>query len=151
MLTSVTTSLYEGSNPYQNVDTWDLDYQWLPGDNGNGDLTMHAITRTGDLGGSKALPQVTFSNWASLGNKAYADGCPQVVRNRLTEITSETGARTNITYNDAHCQPGSPPGDPSANTMPCFPQSSTPIRPLLTLRRARSLQLASAGCFMRRR
>ena len=126
MLTSVTTSLYEGSNPYQNVDTWNLAYQWLPGDNGNSDLALSTITRSGVLGGTKTLPQVTFSGWTTLGNKAYDDGYPQVVRNRLTAFTSETGARTDITYNPASCRAGSPPADPSANTLPCFPQYWTP-------------------------
>jgi RHS repeat-associated protein len=126
MLTSVTTSLYEGSNPYQNVDTWNLAYQWLPGDNGNSDLALYSISHAGDLGGSKTLPKVTFPNWAALANKAYDDGYPQVVRNRLTEIMSDTGARTDITYNPASCTSPSPPSDPSANTRPCFPQTWTP-------------------------
>jgi hypothetical protein len=126
MLTSVTTSVFEGSNPYQNADTWNLAYQWLPGDNGNSDLALYSITHAGDVGGTAALPQVTFKGWAALANKAYDDGYPQVVRNRLTEFVSETGARTDITYNPATCQSGSPPSDPSSNTLPCFPQKWTP-------------------------
>jgi RHS repeat-associated protein len=124
MLTSVTTSLFMGSNPYQDVDTWKLAYEWLPGDNGNSDLGLYSITRSGDVAGTASMPPVTFG-WTAMGNKAYSDGYPQVVRNRLTTIVSEAGARTGITYNTGTCG-SSPPSDPAANTLPCFPQYWTP-------------------------
>jgi hypothetical protein len=75
------------------------------------------------VGGSKTLPGVVFpvkGGWAPLPGRAIADGYAQIIRNRLTEIISETGAQTNISYNNPSC-PSTPP-DPSANTSPCFPQ-----------------------------
>ncbi|MHB1596299.1 MAG: RHS repeat protein [Streptosporangiaceae bacterium] len=128
MLTSVGTSVYEGSNPYQPVDTWNLVHQWLAGDSGNSDLTLYSITHTGNVGGTTTLPPVTFG-YEPLGNKAFSDGYPQVVRQRLNTIVSETGAVTSVTYNaePSGCTsaPASPP-DLWQNTLPCFPQYWTP-------------------------
>jgi RHS repeat-associated protein len=129
MLTSVTTSVFEGSNPYQNVDTWNLQYQWLTGDTPNSDLALYSITHTGDVAGSQALKPVIFpaTGWTALTSTTYNGGYPVVTRNRLIEIDSETGAVTSITYNStvpSACK--TPPSDASVNTYPCFPQTWQP-------------------------
>ena len=65
MLTSVTTSAFEGSNPQQQVDTWDLGYTWQASDVG-ADLTLTKITHQGDVGGTRALAPVQLG---------YGEGC----------------------------------------------------------------------------
>ena len=132
MLTSVTTSAFEGSNPQQQVDTWDLGYAWQASDVG-ADLTLASVTHQGDVGGTRALAPVQLG---------YADGClpnrvqydttfPAMIRCRLTDVTSETGAQTDVSYYPVSlstCNPGvSPPAppSPSANQWPCFPQEWT--------------------------
>ncbi len=54
----------------------------------------------------------------------YGDDDPSMFRYRITSVTSETGAQTDIAYNAGTCKPGSPP-TPSTNTYPCFPQPWT--------------------------
>ena len=126
MLTSVTTSVYEGSSTFQKVDTWTLGYDWLSADV-NSDLVLSSITHAGDVGGTVTLPRVSFG-YTSLANRVtttgYGDNNPTMFRYRLTSISSETGAQTDVGYNTGSCQSGSPP-DPATNTLPCFPEKWT--------------------------
>ena len=124
MLTSVDTSVYEGTNPYQKVDTWTLGHSWLSADV-NDDLVLASITHAGDVGGTKTLPKVTFG-WAELDNRVpYDTGAyPAMGRYRVNSVISETGAQTDVSYNAASC--GSSPPAPSSNTLPCFQQRWTP-------------------------
>ncbi len=124
MLTSVTTSLYEGSNPYQNVDTWTLRYDWLAADV-NSDLALASITHSGVVGGTVKLPDVAFG-WTSMDNRVPYDTAtyPAMGRYRMTSVISETGAQTSITYHPASCASSAP--DPTTNTLPCFQQEWAP-------------------------
>jgi len=124
MLTSVTTSLYEGSNPYQNVDTWALKYDWLAADV-NSDLALASITHSGVVGGTGKLPGVTFG-WTSMDNRVPYDTAtyPAMGRYRMTSVIGETGAQTSIAYNPASCASSAP--DPATNTLPCFQQEWAP-------------------------
>jgi RHS repeat-associated protein len=128
MLTSVTTSLFEGSNPYQNVDTWTLKYDWLAADV-NSDLVLDSVSHVGDVGGTTTPLQATFG-WTSLDNRVPYDSVkgggtyPAMGRYRMTSVISETGAQTSITYNPASCASSAP--DPATNTLPCFQQVWAP-------------------------
>jgi RHS repeat-associated protein len=124
MLMSVATSVFEGSSPRQPVSTWNLAYQWLPGDAGDDDLALYGIAQEGNVSGTLGGSAVFFpgsSAWTVLPNRGIADGYAQIERNRLVEILSNTGAQTNISYNTQGC-PAAPP-DPATNTYPCFPQT----------------------------
>lgn len=123
MLMSVATSVFEGSSPRQSVGTWDLAYQWLPGDAGDDDLALYGIAQEGNVGSTLGGRAVFFpgsSAWTILPNRGIVDGYAQVERNRLVEIISDTGAQTNISYNTQGCPAGPP--DPATNNYPCFPQ-----------------------------
>src|SRR5258706_1795589 len=112
--------MFEGPNPYQTGDTWTLGYSWLSADV-NSDLVLSSITRQGNVGGAKTLPKVTFG-YTGMNNRVLYDSLyPSMQRYRMTSVISETGAQTDVAYNAASCQSGSPP-DPSSNTWPCFPQ-----------------------------
>jgi RHS repeat-associated protein len=125
MLATITTSAYEGSNPYQNIDTWTLGYNWLTAPV-ESDLTLASITHAGDVGSSTlTMPPVTF-NWTQLPNRVNYDTSvySDMSRYRLSDVFSETGSDTQVTYNTGVCNPGNPgtPPNPSTNTWPCFQQ-----------------------------
>jgi RHS repeat-associated protein len=126
MLTGVTTYVEQGFNTPEAVDTWTLAFQWLAADV-NSDLVLASISHTGDVGGSITLPPVSLG-WTSMNNRvnygeteSNGDEYPVMQRYRLTAVTSETGAETDVTYNPASCS-ASEQTDPSQNTYPCFPQ-----------------------------
>ena len=119
MLTSVTTSVYEGSTPDQPVDTWDLGYEWQSSDVGE-DLTLTSVTHHGVVGGSvKVAPVQLGWGQACLPNRVQYDSTfPAMDRCRLSDVTSETGAQTGISYNTyslSVCNPGVSPAAPPPN------------------------------------
>jgi RHS repeat-associated protein len=120
MLATVTTAVEQGFNTPEPVDTWTLGYDWLNADVNN-DLVLASVTHQGDVGGSVALPPVTFG-WTAMNNRVpYNNNYPAMQRYRLTSVISETGAQTDISYNPASCA-ATQQSDPSGNDWPCFPQ-----------------------------
>ncbi|MEV4511782.1 FG-GAP-like repeat-containing protein [Dactylosporangium sp. NPDC049525] len=126
-LASVTTKVWGGTS-YRDVDEWTFTHQFPPtGDGTSPSLWLASITRTGKVGGVKALPAVTF------GGTAYANrtdfnvgaGVPQTYKYRVTRVSNGTGGELGITYNATNCSISSLP-DPDNNTQRCFPQYYTP-------------------------
>jgi RHS repeat-associated protein len=125
MLTSVSTQVWEGSVGYVNVDTWSLGHQFLSAD--TNDLWLSSITRTGQDGGSLALPSVTITNDAGMPGRVSGDGYSPMYKYRIAAITSESGEQIAVTYNASNC--GSSRPAPSTDTLPCFEQWWTPGDP----------------------
>jgi RHS repeat-associated protein len=121
-LTSVTTSVRIGSS-FQNVDTWNLTQSFPPpGDGTTPSLWLDQITHLGDVGGSVALPAVTFGK-TQLQNRVdtVGDSLAPLDKYRIGTIDSETGGRLSITYSAPDCTASTKP-DPATNTKRCFPQ-----------------------------
>jgi RHS repeat-associated protein len=116
-LTTVTT--YAGGTA---VDSWSFDQQFPnPGDGTSAALWLHGITHTGLVGGSTALPAVTFGGTAYPNRvNSAADGLPPLDKYRITSIDNESGGTINVDYADPDCTAGTRPAA-DTNTLRCFP------------------------------
>lgn len=124
MLATVTTSIEQGFNTPEAVDTWTLGYNWQPADV-NDDLVLAAIIHAGDVGSSPVSLKPVKLGYIELNNRVpYGENFPAMQRYWLTSVISEAGAVTDIGYNTAHCSP-TKQTDPSTNDLPCFPQKWT--------------------------
>jgi RHS repeat-associated protein len=134
-LASITTQQWNGS-AYAPADSWTLTPSFpATGDGTSPALFLASITRKGAdtaAGGSAVtLPAVTFKP-VQLANRVNPGNYPSLVRNRIGQITTETGAVISVSYELTNpCNPASYPS-PSANTSSCFPvywQQFTPPTP----------------------
>ncbi|MFH8725393.1 polymorphic toxin-type HINT domain-containing protein [Streptomyces termitum] len=129
LLKSVTTKVLKDGVPTA-VDTWALSHSFeSTGDgavNGEYPLWLKSIQRTGQNGTAISLPAVTFTG-VQLPNRVDndTDGNPPYLRWRVTQIQTETGARTMVVYSPTECSsvPGAVklPASPDSNTLRCFP------------------------------
>ncbi len=123
-LATVTTQVWDGSSAYRNVDSWTLEHSFPPpGDGTRAGLWLAGITHTGLVGGSTAMPKLTFTG-IQLNNRVDATGdqAPPMNWWRVSEIRTETGGVVSVGYSAPDCVPGSRmPASPDANTLRCFP------------------------------
>src|SRR5262249_42513413 len=121
-LASITTQVRHDSG-YDNVDRWDLDQQFPdPGSGEKAALWLKGITHTGLVGGTLALPAVTFEGNQFPNRVSKVDGISSLNRYRLTGIISEAGGITSVNYAPPECRDGGPmPASPETNTLRCFP------------------------------
>ncbi|MGX9887002.1 RHS repeat-associated core domain-containing protein [Streptomyces sp. NPDC002276] len=127
-LTSVETDAWSATDSrYTPVDSWALAQTFLdPGDIGKGadkTLTLSSVRHTGRNGTAIVLDPVTFQ-YQMRPNRVDAqdDDVLPLNRPRITMITSETGAITNVTLSDPECVAGSNmPSSEDNDTMSCYP------------------------------
>ncbi|MGW0664880.1 polymorphic toxin-type HINT domain-containing protein [Streptodolium elevatio] len=121
-LTAVTTQALIGG-ALKDVDTWELVQSFPdPGDTTSPSMWLDSITRTGKDGTAIKLPATTFTGQLMNNRVDYAgDDRPAMNRRRMTTITSEAGAQTNITYTATNCAKGNLPAAPATNTQRCIP------------------------------
>ncbi|WP_436776508.1 polymorphic toxin-type HINT domain-containing protein [Yinghuangia sp. YIM S09857] len=121
-LTAVTTqSLIGGA--LKDVDTWELTHSFPdPGDTTSPSMWLDSVTHTGKDGTAIKLPPTTFTGQLMNNRVDHAgDDRPAMNRRRMTTITGESGAQTNITYAPADCAKGHLPASPDTNTKRCIP------------------------------
>jgi RHS repeat-associated protein len=121
-LAKITTQVWKGS-AYTDVDSWTLDQRFPdPGDGEKAALWLGGITHTGLVGGSVALPSVTFEG-TKMSNRVYkVDGLAPLIRYRVTGVVSEYGGVLSVVYASPNCVDGSSmPANPETNTLRCFP------------------------------
>ncbi|MFV2198948.1 RHS repeat-associated core domain-containing protein [Nocardiopsis sp. LOL_012] len=118
---SITTQVHDGS-AYQTVDSWELEHSYPQnGDGTASDLWLQSITHTGHVEGTETEPALRFGG-TQMENRAdtTSDGFAPMLKWRITSITSETGARTDISYDGGGCDPDAFP-EPHLNDTRCFP------------------------------
>ncbi|WP_166850940.1 RHS repeat protein, partial [Isoptericola sp. BMS4] len=125
-LTTVTTKVLD-SGSYRAVDAWTLQHTFPdPGDSEDPVLWLDKITHSGKAGGTTTLPAVDFDG-EQMANRVDESGTFMPMnRLRLTEIRSESGALTTLTYSPQDCTVSDLPADPATNTRRCFPVRWTP-------------------------
>ncbi|GLH97519.1 RHS repeat-associated core domain-containing protein [Phytohabitans aurantiacus] len=125
-LAGVTTKVLVSGTTYKDVDSWALGYQFRePGDGTSNLLWLSSLTRTGKVGGTAALPAVTFEG-VQLENRVDAEeGIPPMIKWRLSDVYDEFGGHTRVNYSAKECTRSAPP-TPDSNTKRCFPQYWTP-------------------------
>ncbi|RSM78190.1 type IV secretion protein Rhs [Kibdelosporangium aridum] len=122
----VTQSLRQDGSGFDDVDSWSLRQEFPPTvDGGARSLWLSGITRTGHVGGTATLPEVTFTG-NPLPNRVGGDSeIIPITRYRLTRIQNEAGGVTEVTYLPGECTPGNLP-TPHDNKMRCYPMYWTP-------------------------
>ncbi|MER7274595.1 RHS repeat-associated core domain-containing protein [Dactylosporangium sp. NPDC000244] len=120
-LAGVTTQVLVSGTTYKDVDGWALGYEFRdPGDGTSPALWLASITRTGKVGGTSALPAVTFEG-TQLENRVDAEeGIPPMYKWRVTDIYDESGGHTRVNYSAKECTRAAAP-TPDSNTKRCFP------------------------------
>jgi RHS repeat-associated protein len=131
VLQSIQTQALVGTTE-TNVDSWSLAHTFpATGDSTTPSVWLSSITHTGQdttAGGSSSpitLPAVTFTGRPLSNRVNLASGYPPITRQRLTEITTETGEIVDVNYSAPGCA-SSTPADPSQNTSLCYPVYWTP-------------------------
>ncbi|MGI5186352.1 FG-GAP-like repeat-containing protein [Dactylosporangium sp. CA-152071] len=126
-LTGVTTQV-RGSSGYRVADEWAFTHQYPPTNDGTSpSLWLASITQTGRVGGSKALPEITFGGtpYANRMDFNVGAGVPPTNKYRVTRVSNGTGGEIGVTYEGTDCSISAPP-DPDNNDKRCFPQYYTP-------------------------
>lgn len=125
-LTGVTTQIWNGTK-YDPVDTWALRQEMKdPGDGTDKGLWLDGITHTGNVSGTTAsLPEVTFEG-TKLPNRVDPLQGPQMIKFRVSSITSESGGVTSVNYVPAECTQTNLPPAEDKNDKRCFPLYWTP-------------------------
>jgi len=125
-LASVTTQVRDGAG-FRDVDRWALRHSYPdPGDGTRPGLWLDGITHTGLLGGSAAMPEVTFSGVQMPNRVDGIDNIPAMNWWRISAIHSETGGEMAITYSGPDCSAPSDLPVPDTNTRRCMPVRWTP-------------------------
>ncbi|AVT41510.1 hypothetical protein C6W10_15980 [Plantactinospora sp. BB1] len=134
-LAKVTTQVWDTTKTtpaWQAVDSWTLDHTYPPVGDGSeyAGMWLNKITRTGLVVNSDStgptplapvvLPPVTFEP-TSLPNRVLTDHNTTNNRNRIGNIITETGAKTQVTYRDPECTDDNLPANPHTNTKLCYP------------------------------
>lgn len=128
-MTGITTYAWNAAATtpgFEKVDSWSLKQEYLdPGDTGDSSdqsLWLDEINHTGEHGTAITVDPLKFSH-TFLPNRvdSGSDDILPLNKPRLKDITTETGAETNITYMDADCVAGQSRPKPDANTSRCYP------------------------------
>ena len=123
-LTGITTEVNTGSatsfTPTP-VDTYVLSQSLpAPGDGTSPELRLDSITRTGEDGGTLAMPAVSFGYIQMQNRVPGAASWPEMLHYRINAVYTETGGVTNVTYSAPDCN--------QSTTSPDLPTSSTDTR-----------------------
>jgi RHS repeat-associated protein len=129
-LTQVTTQVLKGAT-YQSVDGWTLSQDFPPtGDPMSGRaLWLQSITHTGKAAAPTAAAPLTVSfGKMPLPNRVDTDGdgIGPMMKHRVGNIWTETGAQITVNYSQPECVAGPPavrhmPASADTNTMRCYP------------------------------
>ena len=127
MLTKITTRVWDTPTAkFRDVDAWTLGHTFpLPGDGSPKALWLSSITHTSLVGGTAAIPAVTFDP-IQMANRVdgLGDGYTALNRMRISAIHNETGGVTSVTYSGKMCTRSGTvhmPASPDSNTYLCFP------------------------------
>ncbi|WP_432155104.1 RHS repeat-associated core domain-containing protein, partial [Streptomyces tricolor] len=128
-LTTITTYAWnaKAATPaFEPVDVWSLKHQYLdPGDTGDStdqSLWLDEIKHTGKRGTDLSLDPVKLDH-LMLPNRVdgQADNILPLNKPRLRTVTSETGAETIVTYQEADCTAAGTKPKLDENTKRCYP------------------------------
>ncbi|WP_165362872.1 RHS repeat domain-containing protein [Promicromonospora panici] len=131
-ITAATTQIKTGTT-WEDVDKWTLAHSFPdPGGETGKQLWLESVEHDGLAADAAAddvtnLPLVTFTG-SGVPNRVdtQSDGRPSMHRFRLTQVRSESGGATNVTYSAPDCTASSKPTSPWTNTRRCMPVYWTP-------------------------
>ncbi|MEU8747932.1 RHS repeat-associated core domain-containing protein [Streptomyces parvulus] len=128
-LTSINASSYNAtSSAYDSVDSWALTEEYLDGgdigDSSDQVLTLTKLQRTAKAGDTEIEVDPVRFTYQTRPNRVDAtDDILPLTRPRISTITSETGATTQVTLSTPECKRSEVLGAaPDTNTRSCYPQ-----------------------------
>lgn len=127
-LTGISTySWAAAAKTYEAVDTWTLTQRYLDGgdigDTSDHVLTLKSLKRAGKSGTDIAMAPVSFTYQMRPNRVDATDDILPLTRPRMSTITSETGAITEVTLSAPECKRGAVIDAPQdSNTRSCYPQ-----------------------------
>jgi RHS repeat-associated protein len=125
-LASVTTEVWRGT-AFAAVNRWTPRYTFQdPKDGRQPLLWLDGITNTGLVGGTKAMPEMTFAGIMLPNRVVGTDGLPAMNWPRIQTITYGSGGQVVVGYKSPDCSlPGNVPA-PDENGKRCHPIKWTP-------------------------
>ncbi len=123
MLSQVTTRVWN-STGYQDVERWTLNHEFKdPGNQHQAVLWLKTISHAGLLTSPATTVPEAILNPVQMNNRVDVDASTDpIIRYRLANVTSETGAVTSVTYSGPDCTLGSRmPASADNNSLRCFP------------------------------
>lgn len=140
-LTKVTTRIwdtYDTTKPapaWQNVESWTLGHSFP--DTGDGSthrgMWLASVTHEGLVGGTVSMPAIEFEP-VSMPNRVLTPNLTTNNWQRMSLVTSETGARIHIYYSAPECTSSNLPAAAHTNTMMCYPVlSPDPVNESVTV------------------
>jgi RHS repeat-associated protein len=125
MLSTITTKVLK-SGVYSSVDQWTLTHSFpKPPDGQAPALWLGSIVHSGLVGGTIALPPITFDQ-TPLQNRVDAVSFPAQVKFRIKAIHTDLGGTIDVDYAPQECSPSHLPAAPESDTMRCFAQFWSP-------------------------
>ncbi len=125
-LASVKTQVW-GGTAMKDVDRWDLTPQYPdPGDGTKPRLWLDSLQRTGLVGGSVALPPVTFEGTQLPNRVDGTDHIPAMDWWRMKAIRNESGDEIRVNYSPQECNYQTNLPAPDTNGLRCYPLRWTP-------------------------
>ncbi|MFV0138261.1 RHS repeat-associated core domain-containing protein [Streptomyces sp. HMX87] len=128
-LTGINTYSYNATNSaYDPVDSWSLTQAYLDGgdigDSSDQVLTLKSLKRTGKAGDTPiTVDPISFTYQLRPNRVDATDDILPLTRPRISTITSETGAITEVTLSSPECVRSQLQDvAPDSNTRSCFPQ-----------------------------
>ncbi|GAA1138006.1 RHS repeat-associated core domain-containing protein [Kribbella jejuensis] len=128
-LYQIQTQVLNGTT-YQPVDFWQTNLTFPSTNDGStgAPMWLAGISHSGKAGTALSVPNVIFSP-IGMANRVDSgtDGLNGLVRYRIHDITTETGAKVMVNYAGPECMSGERPAKDS-NTKRCYPVKWTPPR-----------------------
>lgn len=106
------------------VDSWALSQSYpATGDTTAPALWLDSVQHTGKAGALEdiALAKTTFTGTFMANRVNGAEGRPPINKQRITQVSDETGGNTLVTYTDKECSPANLPAADDSNTKRCYP------------------------------
>ncbi|GIJ62977.1 polymorphic toxin-type HINT domain-containing protein [Virgisporangium aurantiacum] len=128
-LSTVTTQVRNSApNDFRDVERWTLTHGFPdPEDSTRAGLWLEKISHVGLVGGTTAMPDITFEGEPMHNRVDTVDHSPSMNWRRLVGIYTETGGLVQIDYSDPDCVAGTRvPTVPESNTLRCYPVKWTP-------------------------
>ncbi|WP_212826971.1 RHS repeat-associated core domain-containing protein [Catellatospora sp. TT07R-123] len=137
-LNKITTQVWDTTKTtpaWQPVDSWTMTYTFPDVGDGstNRGMWLSTLVHAGLVGGTETMPPVVFEPVSMPNRVATTIG---VTNNwqRMSLVTTETGARVHIYYSAPECTSGNLPAHAYSNSMMCYPVlSENPINPSQTV------------------
>ncbi len=125
-LTKITTQIRNGTDSYEDVDSWSLGHDFTDNGDGSKSLWLNSIDHTGKVGTDASVPSVKLYG-EQLPNRVdvAGDNIQPFNRFRMSSVESESGGVVSVNYAGPQCSGTNLP-TPGKSTVRCYPVKWSP-------------------------